>query len=273
MVGFKERQRGGERERGTRGRGDTESMGSILYLLSAILVVWIGGVPTVKAQTTDTTRVTVRYDSSAIAVRSVSAEALSEFLIDPDFQYDRDAVGTLTWWERFKRWLGDKVFGPLDGVNTRPVTKWVIYIMAACGIFFAITQLLRMDLGHVFSRKRAGTSVAFEDVVEDIAGMDFDLLIAEATAARDYRRAVRLLYLKTLKTLAANDLIDWQRDKTNHEYIDELRRASLRPPFTELTTLFEYIWYGDFPVDERIFDRTRIRFSRFEEALEQGEEV
>ena len=96
--------------------------------------------------------------------------------------------------------------------------------------------------------------------------MDFDRLIAEATAARAYRRAVRLLYLKTLKTLAADNLIDWQRDKTNHEYIAELRQPALRSSFAELTFLFEYIWYGDFPVDEGVFDRARSRFTQFGQA-------
>ena len=175
----------------------------------------------------------------------------------------------LTWWDRFKAWLADKIFGPLAEANTGPVVKWVMYAVAAFGLLFAITRLLQMDVGQVFSRKRAA-SIAFEDLVEDIEGMDFDSLIAEATAARAYRRAVRLLYLKTLKALTTENLIDWQREKTNHEYIDELRRLDLRTAFAELTYLFEYIWYGDFPVDEHSFERVRMRFAEFGQTMQGG---
>ena len=224
-------------------------------------------IPVASAQKVDST--VVRYDSSAIAVRSVQADALAGYLNDPAFAYDREVHEAVTWWDRFKAWLKDKILGPLEGVNTGPVVKWMLYAVAAFGIFFAITRLLQMDVAQVFSRKRTA-SIAFEDLVEDIEGMDFDHLIAEATAARAYRRAVRLLYLKTLKRLTTENLIDWQRDKTNHEYIDELHRPDLRAAFAELTYLFEYIWYGDFPVDESGFERVRQRFARFGQTMQEG---
>lgn len=244
-------------------------LSSIRYLLVALLIIpLIGAIPAASAQTVDST--VVRYDSSAIAVRSVQADALDGYLNDPDFAYDREVHEVVTWWDRFKAWLKDKIFGPLEGVNTGPVVEWVLYAVAAFGLFFAITRLLQMDMGQVFSRKRAA-SIAFEDLVEDIEGMDFDTLIAEATATRAYRRAVRLLYLKTLKALTTENLIDWQRDKTNHEYIDELRRPDLRSAFAELTHLFEYIWYGDFPVDEHGYERVRQRFARFGQTMQEGD--
>lgn len=243
-------------------------LSSILYFFTLlILPPLVSAVPAASAQMVDST--VVRYDSSAIAVRSVQAGALDGYLHDPDFAYDREVHEVVTWWDRFKAWLKDKIFGPLEGMNTGPVVKWILYAVAAFGIFFAITRLLQMDMGQVFSRKRAA-SIAFEDLAEDIEGMDFDTLIAEATAARAYRRAVRLLYLKTLKALTTENLIDWQRDKTNHEYIDELQRPDLRAAFAELTYLFEYIWYGDFSVDEHGFERVRQRFARFGQTMQEG---
>ena len=71
--------------------------------------------------------------------------------------------------------------------------------------------------------------------------------------------------------VAARHLIDWQRDKTNHEYVLELRRDVLRRPFAELTTLFEYVWYGDFTVDEGIYGRVKRTFDHFD--LSMGEEA
>jgi len=245
---------------------------SVFHVFHLLFALWglsglIGAIPGATAQTVDSP--VVRYDSSAVAVRSVRADALDNYFNNPDFAYNREVHEAVTWWDRFKAWLADKFFGPLAEANTGPIVKWVMYAVAAFGLLFAITRLLQMDMGQVFSRKRA-TSIAFEDLVEDIEGMDFDSLIAEATAAQAYRRAVRLLYLKTLKALTTDNLIDWQRDKTNHEYIDELRRLDLRTAFAELTYLFEYIWYGDFPVDEHSFERVRARFAQFGRIMQEG---
>ncbi len=205
----------------------------------------------------------VRYDTSDVALRAPAPDALRAYHDDPAFAYDRAPPEPVTWWDRFKAWLREKIFGPLGELNLGPVLRWILYAVAAFGIVFALLRLLRMEAVGVFSGKRPPPGPAFETVDEDIRTMDFDRMIDEAVAAGDYRRAVRLLYLKTLKTLAARGLIDWQRDKTNHEYLDELRRPALRGPFAELTYLFEYVWYGDFPVDDAVFGRVRGAFTRF----------
>lgn len=207
----------------------------------------------------------VRYDSSAVTARNPGPDALRVYRNDPDFLYDREPTAPLGLWDRFIRWLDENFFGPLRDATPGWVSDWFYYLLAAVGIAFAIARLLRMDLAGVFSRKRKQTGLAFDLVPEDIRALDFDRLIDEAVAARAYRRAVRLLYLKTLKALTTRNLIDWQRDKTNHEYIDELPQPTLRRAFAELTMLFEHVWYGDFAVDEAAFGRVRRSFIRFDE--------
>ncbi|MFQ5572484.1 MAG: DUF4129 domain-containing protein, partial [Rhodothermales bacterium] len=175
----------------------------------------------------------------------------------------------LSWWGRFMAWLRDKIFGPLADLNAGRYIEWLFYVVAAIGIVFAVTRLLRMEVAGVFSPKPEHADLGFDTLEEDIRELDFDRLVEAAVAARQYRRAVRLLYLKTLKNLADRHLIDWQRDKTNHEYIDELRRPALRGALAELTTLFEYVWYGDFSIDEGTFGQVRRRFSRFSRHLRE----
>ena len=209
----------------------------------------------------------VRYDSSAVTARSPGPDALNPYRNDSDFLYDREPTAPLSLWDRFRRWLDENLFQPLREATPGWVEEWFFYLLAALGIAFAVARLLRMDLAGTFYRKRKKPGLAFEIVPEDIRALDFDRLIDEAVAARNYRRAVRLLYLKTLKALAARHLIDWQRDKTNHEYLDELHQPALRHAFAELTRLFEYVWYGDFAVDEVAFGRVRRSFSQFDEQL------
>ena len=212
----------------------------------------------------------VQYDSSAVVARAPGSDALQPYRDDADFLYDREPPQTFSLWDRIQQWLKDNIFGPLGDATPDWVGEWFFYLLAAAGIVFAIVRLLRMDIGGAFYGKNEQSRLAFETVADDIREMDFDRLIDEAVAARHHRRAVRLLYLKTLKALAARRLIDWQRDKTNHEYIAELRAPSLRRSFAALTTLFEYVWYGDFPVDEDLFGRVRGSFVRFDEQMEGG---
>ena len=159
----------------------------------------------------------VRYDSSTVAARSPGPDALRPYRNDTDFLYDREPTAPLGLWGRFRRWLDDNLFEPLRDATPGWAVNWFFYLLAAVGIAFAIARVLRMDIAGAFYRKRKQTGLAFEIVPEDIRTLDFDRLIDEAVAVRNYRRAVRLLYLKTLKALAAHHLIDWQRDKTNHE--------------------------------------------------------
>jgi hypothetical protein len=88
------------------------------------------------------------------------------------------------------------------------------------------------------------------DVEEDtIYGVDFDSEIRQALAAQDYRQAVRLLYLQTLKHLSDQGRINWQPSKTPMQYMRELEL----PAFSELSRHFIRVRYGNFGATEALF--------------------
>lgn len=66
----------------------------------------------------------------------------------------------------------------------------------------------------------------------------------------DYREAVRLLYLQTLKRLSDEKRIDWQPYKTPTQYINEVRI----PVFRQLTNHFLRVRYGNFEATEELFN-------------------
>ena len=217
----------------------------------------------------------VRLDTGRVDVRTLTPDALRAFRGDPDFAYDRQQPPSESWWTRFKVWLKEKLFAPLENRGVSRLVDWVFWILAGLGLIYAVLKLLRMEPRGLFYGRSDRRRPAFAEI-EDIHEADFDRLIAEATAAEDFRRAVRLLYLKTLKALAARELITWRPDKTNHEYLRELsqQQASLQTDLTalfdRLTYFFEYIWYGDFPVDKVAYQRAHERFAAFDQALERS---
>ncbi len=84
-------------------------------------------------------------------------------------------------------------------------------------------------------------------------GIDFDAEIKAALVRRDYKEAVRLLYLQTLKQLSDKELIDWQLYKTPTQYIYEVKSESQRNVFRNLTNSFLRVRYGNFDATEQLF--------------------
>ena len=227
------------------------------------LIVLLAAAATASAQT-------VRVDTSAVALRPPPEAVVEGFRADPTYLYDRPPPAAETWWDRLWDWIGDHLFGWMRDPRAGRAFEWFIYALAALGIVFALLRLLKMETTGVFQARSARPSLALETLDEDLLQMDFDRLIDEAVAAQQFRRAVRLLYLRTLQRLAEAGLIEWQRDKTNHAYIGELRRPALRPALAHLTGLFEFVWYGDFPLDADGFGRVRQHFARFGQDLQDG---
>jgi hypothetical protein len=100
-----------------------------------------------------------------------------------------------------------------------------------------------------------------DDVDEGrIDRIEFVSEIDAAIARGDYRRASRLLYLRLLKQLSDAGRIVWKPEKTNHDYLRELGSNDLARSFARVTLLFDYIWYGDFHIDEPTFQQVRGAF-------------
>ena len=142
------------------------------------------------------------------------------------------------------------------------------YIIALAAVIIVILVLAKSKLSGMFYIRKEEKFSGLKEIREDIHEIDFDTSISGAIAIKDYRIAVRLYYLKTLKLLADKNLIDWKINKTNNNYIKELKEIRLKKPFEELTNLFEWVWYGEFPVEESFFEKTKNTFNSFQTALE-----
>ena len=57
--------------------------------------------------------------------------------------------------------------------------------------------------------------------------------------------------------------IEINTNKTNYEYVMELRKHKFANEFASLTLQYEYVWYGEYPVDERLFEQIQGSFTQF----------
>jgi hypothetical protein len=208
--------------------------------------------------------------ADTIQLRTFSAEKLQKYLNDEDFKYDRDfRPEAPNLWQRFKIWLLTKILQALSNEQTYTFWKWAIYIFCGVVILYVILKLTKTNVRGLFFGQAQGGKIAFSEMQENIHELNFEKLIAEAIAAQQYGKAIRLFYLKTLKQLTDRKLIDWRINKTNYDYVRELGSKDMAPSFRNLTFLFEYIYYGDFQITQTDFEQAQLAFKNFEEQLKR----
>jgi hypothetical protein len=120
---------------------------------------------------------------------------------------------------------------------------------------------------RLFDKDSPQGALPYQETLENIHEINFDDDIESALAQRNFKLAVRLLYLRSLKQLNDAGLIQWQIEKTNSVYVDELSNPNQRQTFSILTRQFEYIWYGNFPIDEQAFRNINTLFQDFKQIL------
>ncbi|WP_257668368.1 DUF4129 domain-containing protein [Parapedobacter tibetensis] len=214
----------------------------------------------------DSLPATIVHDSSALTIREFDKAAIDRFRANPDFQYDKQQLD-LSWWQRFKRWVKYKIFELMTKEGSWSLLKNTIIVLGIVALLYLIMKLLGMDMASLFSRNAKSTGLAYTEHIEDIHGIDFDAELSKAIETRNYRLAVRLLYLDCLKKLSSYQLIDWQPAKTNTAYVNELSDADLHTGFKQLTRQFEYVWYGDFGIDQQRFMQVHEAFQQFDKQL------
>jgi len=98
----------------------------------------------------------------------------------------------------------------------------------------------------------------------NLAEMPLDELLAQAMDQKDYRMAIRLLYLNSLKLLMEKGFIQPSPEKTNLEYASELEGNVYQEEFLSTTKIFENIWYGESVIMPSEFQPLKNKFSNFQ---------
>ncbi|MEP7280318.1 MAG: DUF4129 domain-containing protein [Bacteroidota bacterium] len=143
------------------------------------------------------------------------------------------------------------------------VFKLVLWLLAAAVLFFVLYKLF-LGKNRLFVTNRKNIAAVVEIEAESVTGQ-YGNLINKAVAENNYRLAVRYLYLQTLVNLSEKGYIVRGTEKTNYQYISELRARSgvFAQPFARLTLQYEYSWYGEYPVSEAMFNTLQHSFNEF----------
>lgn len=204
----------------------------------------------------------VKNDTSKVDVRKIDSAAVKSYSKQKDFIYDDVPPDSLSLWDRFWNWLWNLLGKAFSGKLSGTLVKYILIGLVVAIVVFLIIKLAGLDY-KVLAGKSKSLDIPFEETLDNIHEINFDEQLAQALQSNNYRLAVRLLYLKTLKHLSDQKMINWLPEKTNQTYVNEIHNVEKKQVFANLTLQFEYIWYGDFSIDKNEFESINQSFKQF----------
>lgn len=209
----------------------------------------------------------LQIDNSRISPRHF--ENLQDKYKGEDFIYER-TVENSGWWSRFKQWLSDffkRLFNLKDQGQASNATDIAIkiagVILFLLVIYFIFKAVVNKEGTWIFGQSSDKSIIPVTDIENNIHTINFKTLISEAENNNNYRLAIRYYYLWLLKQLTHEELIEYDVEKTNSDYKNEITSETIKNEFTYTSYLYNYIWYGEFDVNQEQFSKAKHAFINF----------
>jgi len=242
--------------------------------LKIFFTIFITFISIVSWGQTDT--LSVQYDKGTVLKRSFNAQDLEAFKQQEAFNYDvvieKHDPSIL---ERFLLWLKRIAMNVLE---------WIFGVERATGIFAVIFRILPYFVGGLvlflllkfFMKVNSNALVHTANnktIVDFVEGEDLmnkpniQALIDAAISENNYRLAIRYHYILILQRLDASKSIVWEQQKTNVDYIKEIKNRDVKSDFKHLTWVYDMIWYGNFEIKQADFIKVQQEFQLVTKAI------
>lgn len=198
------------------------------------------------------------YVPDTPAMRQVPDTVVSRLQQDKDFAYANDP----SYWVRKKEKPRGRGFWELLAEwLMSPTVRTIIYILLGGILLFALYRVILVNKLYVFYSSKRKRPAAQETHLSEIEDDRLDEKVAAAIAAGENRQAVRYMYLKALRELNEKGWIRFHPEATNYEYVNQVASYPAGEEFAFLTRVYEYVWYGEFPLGEDRLQRVQQHFN------------
>lgn len=238
------------------------------FVLTIFLCFLFSGIG--HAQTDSISRAEkIEYDRETRSPISFDREQIESYKKDAAFDYV-EKIQKENWWGRFKDWAGrvwNQFWDWLLGSYTPSgiiafILKILPYVILAAILGFILWLFIKLNPAASALKEQRQPGIHFSEDEKILQREDISSLIQQALQQQNYRLAVRYHYLLVLKKMRDRGLIEYQFQKTNEEYLSEIEPLSLKNQFKNITHLYDFIWYGDFPVTESDFKKAETEFTK-----------
>ncbi len=228
---------------------------------------------TVKTEKSKFTEKDIYVDNKTIPLKKLDNK-LKEKYTDSDFAYEEKTKGKNAW-DRFKEWLAGIVRNLFSFTSDEASMTFVGYLMKFLAIivigfvvYLIVKAILNKEGKWIFGKNSDKKIINYSDVEKNLQLVDFEKLISATLLSDEKRLTIRYYYLWLLKKLASNEIIVWDLEKTNTDYLYEIKNRELKEDFVYLSYLYEYIWYGEFEISQTTFEKSIKSFDKVIKSLQ-----
>ena len=198
-------------------------------------------------------------DSLSVKQRKLSDSLVKKMQADKDFWYAN------TLFEKEKKKEQKKEGSYYVPIGQRIWFQTLVWLVIIGGFAaFLIIYLTGSNVGLFRKKNMVTKDDVEEDITEDIFAINYQKEIDKAAMQGNYRLAVRLMYLRLLKKMSEENIIQYKQDKTNFDYLLQLHPTKYYNSFFRITRNYEYSWYGKFDVSGDAFRVISSEFDQFD---------
>ena len=199
--------------------------------------------------------------------RIVPDSLYKSIMSDPALKYEKAALSKPDSKKNEER--SEKVLSFLDAFfKFLYKCRYFFLVLFIIGLVFMLVWFLDKNEMLVLRSQNKLQAAVEEKNIESWGAADYRIQISNATKAGDLQMAVRWWYLYTLYNLNLKKFIVLGEEKTNNEYLRNMRSTPYYKKFASLTLHYEYVCYGGFIPDDIRFQDIRKSFSDFNETIE-----
>ncbi len=208
------------------------------------------------------------YDTTLLEKRVFKSD-IKETYKDPAFNYNRVAKSdNANFFKKFMSWLL-QTLSEIFGFSISPlmveILTYLFYFIIGVIVIYVIIRFVGTE-GFSKVLGKEGKNTATVNLEEtNIQEIDLAAFIAESLAQGNYRNALRYQYLNILKTLSTKGLIEWDFQKTNADYYREIKNNDTRNQFQKVSRIYDYVWYGEFPIAQNSYEEAMRQFNQLNE--------
>ena len=114
----------------------------------------------------------------------------------------------------------------------------------------------------IFGKSSDKKVINYEEIEKNIHLVDLEKLIKDTLKSGEKRLSIRYYYLWLLKKMAEKSIIEWDVEKTNTDYLYEIENPDFKSKFEYVSYLYNYIWYGEFELDDETFEKAKTAFEK-----------
>ena len=186
------------------------------------------------------------------------ADSMKDIRSRKEYDYMKNLDSAL---RNLKMEMNNKPDEPSRSIFEISIVKLLLWGLAILAVLYMLYQLFAGQQSLFSKNKRLDHSPEEEHHTED--GLSAMVLSQQAAARGDFRLAVRYHYMHLLQLMAEKNFIIPLPQKTNNQYLGEVRQKPFYNDFATLTLQYEYVWFGEFMLSKEQFALVDSGFKKF----------